>query len=166
MRFTPVVAAVAAIVAVSCTTPPSKPADTAPKQAPMPKPVSPTATTTAPEPLTPPFTLSTLQGVYTEEEAKAGSDIYKGQCASCHQIVSHTGPAFRQHWAGRPLSALYTLIQKTMPQNAPGSLDEYSYGVVLAYILKVNGMPAGKSPIMGDSVDLGKIRMDTVRTNH
>src|SRR5438105_4489344 len=54
-------------------------------------------------PLKPPFTQTTLSGIYTTDEAKEGNILYLGFCASCHQAVSHTGPAFRQKWAGRPL---------------------------------------------------------------
>jgi hypothetical protein len=116
-----------------------------------------------PEPLKPPFTQSTLGGVYTAAEAKEGGTIYQGFCASCHAAVTHTGPVFRQHWGGKPLADLYNFMHSNMPKNDPGSLDDYQYGVLLAYILQMNGMPAGKAPIMGDSVDLEKIRMDTVR---
>jgi mono/diheme cytochrome c family protein len=116
-----------------------------------------------PEPLKAPFTQSTLNGVYTKDEAKEGAGLYMGFCASCHAAVTHTGPVFRQHWAGKPLMELYSFMHTNMPKNDPGSLDDYQYGVLLAYILQMNGMPAGKSPIMGDSVDLTKIRMDTIR---
>jgi mono/diheme cytochrome c family protein len=165
------VAAVVTIAAASCQK--AVPVDSTPKAAPTAVSTSPAAANVSPpkrdlvplppEPLTPPFTQSTLQGVYTEAEAKEGNQVYLGYCASCHAAVSHTGPEFRKHWGGKPLSALYNLMHRTMPQNNPNSLDDYSYGVVLAYILKLNGMPAGKAPIMGDSVDLDKIRMDTVR---
>ena len=116
-----------------------------------------------PERLKAPFTQSTLNGVYTKDEAKEGAGLYMGFCASCHAAVTHTGPVFRQHWAGKPLMELYNFMHTNMPKNDPGSLDDYQYGVLLAYILQMNGMPSGKSPIMGDSVDLTKIRMDTIR---
>ena len=167
MRFPAFLIAAALVIAVSCMSSTPKPVPvlstpSAPPKAESSKAAVPVVSSRM-DPLTPPFTQSTLQGVYTDAEARAGSDVYKGYCASCHTPISHAGPDFRQHWAGKPLSGLYNLIKKTMPQNTPGSLDEYSYGVVLAYILKLNGMPAGKAPIMGDSVDLDKIRMDTVR---
>jgi hypothetical protein len=127
------------------------------------RPAAPVGVRLPPEPLTPPFTLSTLSGVYTKAEASEGSTLYMGFCASCHAAISHTGPVFRQHWAGRPLADLYNFMHTKMPKNDPGSLDDYQYGVLLAYILQMNQMPAGRNPIMGESVDLEKIRVDTIR---
>jgi S-disulfanyl-L-cysteine oxidoreductase SoxD len=153
--------AAAATPAPTPSLPPPKPQ---PVETVAPNPVKRATVTLAPEPLTPPFTLSTLSGVYTKAEAAEGSTLYMGFCASCHAAISHTGPVFRQHWAGRPLADLYDFMRTKMPKNDPGSLDEYQYGVLLAYILQMNQMPAGKNPIMGETVDLTKIRMDTVRS--
>ena len=79
------------------------------------------------------------------------------------QFSNKSEPEFRKKWAGRPLADLYDFMHTNMPKNDPASLDDYQYGVLLAYMLQMNKMPAGKSPIMGDSVDLAKIRIDTVR---
>jgi mono/diheme cytochrome c family protein len=117
------------------------------------------------DPLTSPFMRSTLSGVYTSAEAREGRDLYLGFCASCHAAVSHTGPAFRQKWAGRPLSDLFMFMRTNMPKNDPASLDDQQYGVLLAYMLQMNKMPAGKTPLSPDSADLAKIRIDTVRKN-
>jgi len=120
---------------------------------------------TAPPFLLPPgFALSTLSGVYTATEAREGRDMYLGLCASCHTAMSHTGPPFRQKWAGRPLAELFTYMRTMMPKNDPASLDDYSYGVLLAYMLQLNGMPPGKAPLSTDSTTLAKIVIDTVRT--
>jgi mono/diheme cytochrome c family protein len=113
-------------------------------------------------PLTPPFAQSTLSGVYTAAEARDGRDLYLGFCASCHAAVSHTGPAFRLKWAGRPLSELFDFMRTNMPKNDPASLDDQQYGVLLAYMLQMNKMPAGKTPLSPDPADLAKIRIDTI----
>jgi len=106
---------------------------------------------------------STLSGVYTREEAAAGKDLYLGLCASCHQAVTHTGPAFRRKWTGKPLSELYLYMRTLMPKNDPGSLADEDYGVLLAYMLQMNQMPAGKTYLSTDTLELRKIRIDTVR---
>src|SRR5436309_1129337 len=80
-------------------------------------------------PLKAPFTRTTLSGIYTADEAKEGSTLYMGFCASCHAAVSHTGPEFRKKWAGRPLADLYDFMHTNMPKNDPASLDDYQYGV-------------------------------------
>ena len=57
------------------------------------------------------------------------------------------------------MSVLFYLIKETMPQNNPGSLDEYSYGVVLAYILKLNGFAPGADSLKADSSAMRHIRI-------
>lgn len=155
------------------------PADKAPAQSPppqtVPAPVTPRAmaapspapvvrTAVLNGPIKPPFTRTTLSGVYTADEASEGRDLYMGFCAGCHAAVSHTGPEFRRKWAGQPLSELFGFMRINMPKNDPGSLDEYQYQVLLAYILQMNKMPAGTTPLSPDYDVLAKIRIDTVRT--
>ena len=106
---------------------------------------------------------TTLSGVYTLEEATAGKELYLGLCAGCHQAVTHTGPAFRKKWTGKPLSELYTYMRTLMPKNDPGSLADEDYGILLAYMLQMNQMPAGKAYLSTDTLELRKIRIDTVR---
>lgn len=110
------------------------------------------------------FARSTLSGVYTTDEARAGRDMYLGLCASCHTAASHTGPEFRRRWAGRPLADLFTFMRTMMPKNDPASLADEDYEVLLAYILQLNRMPAGKVPLSTDSLVLAKIRIDTAST--
>jgi S-disulfanyl-L-cysteine oxidoreductase SoxD len=106
---------------------------------------------------------STLSGVYTLEEASAGKEMYASLCASCHTAASHTGPAFRNKWSGKPLSQLYVFMKTMMPKNEPGSLADEDYSVLLAYMLQMNQMPAGKAYLSTDTTVLAKIRIDTVR---
>ena len=110
------------------------------------------------------FSGSTLSGVYTVAQAKEGRDLYLGFCASCHAAVSHTGPGFRKKWAGRPLSDLFGFMRTAMPKNDPASLDDGQYIVLLAYMLQMNKMPTGPTPLSPDAADLAKIRIDTART--
>src|SRR5579862_3003807 len=37
---------------------------------------------------------STLDGLYTEAQARRGKDVYFGSCRSCHSAESHTGATF------------------------------------------------------------------------
>jgi mono/diheme cytochrome c family protein len=107
---------------------------------------------------------TTLSGVYTLAEARAGKDMYASLCASCHTAASHTGVVFRSKWAGLPLADLYTYIRTLMPKNDPGSLADEEYAVLLAYMLQMNKMPAGKVALSTDSSELAKIRIDTAKT--
>jgi len=42
---------------------------------------------------------------------------------------------------------MFTYITTNMPMNAPASLSHDQYVVILAYILKQNGYPAGSKPL-------------------
>jgi len=103
---------------------------------------------------------STRSGVYTADQATRGRELYALSCVSCHSAVSHTGPAFVAKWEGRPLSDLYEFIRGAMPKNEPGSLSRREYTLVLAYLLQMNRMPAGKAELPGDSTALGRIRIE------
>src|SRR5687768_10581151 len=95
------------------------------------------AKTAPPKPAARPQGKTTLDGVYTLEEANAGKEMYAGLCASCHTAASHTGPMFKTKWAGRPLSDLYTYMRTMMPKNEPGSLADEDYSSLLAYMLQM-----------------------------
>lgn len=103
---------------------------------------------------------STLAGVYSVEQARRGGDVYAGMCKSCHTAATHTGPTFEKLWAGRPLSELFGYISTRMPKNEPGSLAPEEYVDVLAYLLKLNEMPAGTAELLPDTTVLAAIRID------
>jgi len=103
---------------------------------------------------------STREGVYTEKQAARGSELYALNCQSCHTAASHAGPAFVAKWHGKPLSELFFYMREEMPKSDPGSLTAPQYTVLLAYLLKLNGMPPGKTALPGDTLALAKIRID------
>lgn len=100
---------------------------------------------------------ATTDGVFTAAQATRGGDVYAGLCQSCHSAESHTGAPFRTNWVGKPLGALYAYISSEMPKTEPGSLTEDEYTLVLAYILRMNGMPAGRKALTSDSAALDAI---------
>ncbi len=108
---------------------------------------------------------STSAGVYTAQQAVAGKEVFVAQCTGCHTSASHTGPAFAIKWMGRPLSELFGYVSERMPKATPGSLSEDEYVMVIAYVLKINGMPAGKTELSGDPAVLNTIRFDTTSAN-
>jgi len=94
-------------------------------------------------------------GFYTIDQAAAGAEIYGKQCASCHgaEMEGYIGPALRGHAfqviTSRQTSAdrLLLIISRNEPENNPGSLSEEQDSDVLAYILQLNGYPAGKTKL-------------------
>jgi mono/diheme cytochrome c family protein len=103
---------------------------------------------------------STLDGVYTDAQARRGKDVYFGSCRSCHSAESHTGATFAQWWKGKQLSDLYVFIATKMPKNDPGSLAPEDAADVVAYLLKMNVMPVGKRELYPDPDSLAKYRID------
>jgi mono/diheme cytochrome c family protein len=106
-------------------------------------------------------TRSTLTGVYSAQQAARGQDVYAGMCKSCHTAATHTGAAFEKSWSGHSLSELFGFISTRMPKNEPGSLAPEEYVDVLAYLLKLNQMPAGAAELPADTTVLGAIRIET-----
>lgn len=103
---------------------------------------------------------STKDRVYSATQAQQGRDIYLGRCQSCHTAISHTGAPFRTNWDKRPLSELLDYMVEKMPKDSPGTLSQEEYTQVLAYILRMNGMPAGADDLPMDKAALKAIRID------
>ncbi len=108
---------------------------------------------------------STMQGVYTVAQATKGKNVFNGACLGCHTTATHMGPAFELKWFGRPLWELYGYLSNLMPKSAPGTLTEDEYVWVTAYILKLNGMPAGKVELNAEPAWLKAVRIETVPNN-
>ena len=99
---------------------------------------------------------STLDGVFTAEQAERGRQTYARTCVQCHVLAWYTGEVLRA-WEGRSLFDLFSVISTTMPENNPGSLKRRDYVDVIAYILSLNGMPAGDQDISTGSSRLRQI---------
>ncbi|HUF48842.1 MAG TPA: cytochrome c [Vicinamibacterales bacterium] len=104
---------------------------------------------------------STLKGVYTAEQATRGQATFGTACTGCHTTSAYAAPAFVRRWDGRPLSELYELIADTMPEDAPGALTPKEYAQVIAYLLRINRMPAGRDELPADPDVLRTIRFET-----
>jgi S-disulfanyl-L-cysteine oxidoreductase SoxD len=109
-------------------------------------------------------TRTTMDGVYSAAQALGGADVFAEQCRSCHTPTVHSGPAFRAKWYGRTLGELFGYLRREMPKNEPGSMSDDDYAKALAYLLRINGMPAGARPLQADSAALHRIRLDSTRS--
>jgi mono/diheme cytochrome c family protein len=103
---------------------------------------------------------STLDGLYTDEQASRGKDVYLNSCRSCHTPASHTGATFNQWWRGKHLSDLFAFVSTRMPKNDPGSLAPDDVADVMAYLLKMNAMPVGPNELPADVDSLKKYRIE------
>lgn len=100
---------------------------------------------------------TTLSGVYTAAQAMRGEDTFAGMCQGCHTPASHATAAFVNAWRDRPLLDLYRYLTEAMPKSDPGTLTPTEYAQVLAYLLKLNGMPPGQEELPADTAVLQSI---------
>src|SRR5689334_19601364 len=137
-------AATAPVVAVAPDTAAKTTPDSASTAATMPS-MAPPPNSAAKGP--PPSGPSTQVGVYTNEQANRGKQVYAGSCRSCHSPTSHTGEVFAGWWQNKRLSELYNFIATQMPKNDPGTLAPEDVADVVAYLLKMNEMPTGSAEL-------------------
>ncbi|HUF26137.1 MAG TPA: cytochrome c [Gemmatimonadaceae bacterium] len=104
---------------------------------------------------------TTQSGVYTTQQAARGRDVYAGACTACHTPAAHSGGVFTNTWTGRSVWDLYDFIAGSMPQTDPGGLSPEEYVQVVAYLLQINRMPAGREVLSPDRAMLSTIRFDT-----
>jgi hypothetical protein len=74
------------------------------------------------------------------------------------------GAQFLSKWEGRPLSEFFELMAEKMPKDDPGSLELKEYAQIVAYILRQNKMPSGKTELVSDVEVLKKIRFELPKT--
>ena len=101
----------------------------------------------------PPKKQSVWDGVYTDQQVKRGEATYGRACEACHgadlsgdpvqEVPSLVWDAFLAQWNDRTIKDLYETIKRSMPRDAPGSLNARAYADVIAYVLQSNRIPAG-----------------------
>ncbi|MDH3733281.1 MAG: hypothetical protein OEU54_07085 [Gemmatimonadota bacterium] len=102
---------------------------------------------------------STLEGVYTEEQAERGEQLMWNICAECHFEEDYQGP-FMEDWKGASVWGLFESIWSTMPEDNPGGLPATDYADAIAYMFKLNGLPAGDEELGSEQDVLDKITID------
>ena len=116
-------------------------------------------------------TRSVWDGVFTEEQAKRGEEMYRKECASCHGdtlvggggAAPLTGGTFLSNWNGLTVGDLFDRIRKTMPQGSPGKLTRQQDADILAYLLSFNKFPAGKTELQKQVEFLKEIRFEATK---
>jgi mono/diheme cytochrome c family protein len=114
---------------------------------------------------------SVWDGVYTDEQAKRGEELYRKECASCHGdtlvggggAAPLTGGTFLSNWNGLTVGDLFDRIRKTMPQGALGKLTKQQDADILAYLLSFNKFPAGKTELQKQVEFLKEIRFEATK---
>ncbi len=88
--------------------------------------------------------------IYTEAQATHGEAVFMKVCNECHTRPDYSSPDFKLRWNGQTVYDLFDRIRTTMPDSKPGGLQPDEYLDVTAYLLKLNGYPAGTAALAGD----------------
>lgn len=102
---------------------------------------------------------TTTQGVFTEDQATRGEDVFYNICAECHFEEDFGGP-FIQSWAGASVKDLVDEIVATMPEDNPGGMPVEQYLDVVTFMFKLNGMPTGEDELIVDDMDAVEIAFE------
>ncbi len=108
---------------------------------------------------------STMDSVFTAEQAKRGMEAYQQECAQCHLddllgdgiAPALIGAPFHFRWSELSVGDMLVAIRTTMPQGAPASLSPQAYVDIVAYMLEVNDFPAGDTELPTDQTELESI---------
>lgn len=90
-------------------------------------------------------------------QVDVGEQWFRASCAECH-ATSLGDSDFRFKWNGRTAFDLFELIRSTMPEHEPGSLSLPTYSSIVAYLMKLNGMPVA-SVVPSDSAGLSTVKL-------
>jgi hypothetical protein len=104
-------------------------------------------------------------GIYNEEQALRGKQLYGGNCSVCHgtgleggdEAPMLKGDSFIFRWTDSSIDDMVTAISTSMPANAPGSLAAQQYVDIAMYLLSENKFPVGKEEIKADAALLKAI---------
>ena len=109
---------------------------------------------------------------YSEPQALRGEAYFQGHCATCHSTsageptqadlaTGHRGALLGNGYRRLPVAtgasrwerypdvfALFNKIRRSMPAHDPGALSLGTYLDLTAYVLKINGVPAGAEELV------------------
>jgi S-disulfanyl-L-cysteine oxidoreductase SoxD len=110
-------------------------------------------------------------GVYTEEQATRGKQVYEQLCSSCHRSDLSGGDASRplkgqpffDRWHDRSLFDLSAIIQSFMPHDYHVFVPADSARDIVAFLLHENGIPAGNEALSPIGQQLAIIRITRPR---
>ena len=106
-------------------------------------------------------------GIYTKAQADRGKPAFEQSCGRCHNnelVGSERAPAlkgdgFFSHWENDTLDKLFTKIRDTMPAGGIESVTDAGKLDILAYIISMNGAPAGREEL---SIELPALEAITI----
>jgi hypothetical protein len=101
--------------------------------------------------------------LFTAVQADRGRDTFRAQCTECHFSGEFSDDQFKFKWSRRTAHDLYDFILTQMPESAPGSLTPAESAELTAYILRLNGLDEGGTPLPTDEAALSAISLRSIR---
>ncbi len=106
---------------------------------------------------------------YSAAQAERGATNFAANCAGCHGATLAgtnaapplVGSPFAAGWLGGPADKLFEFVSTQMPQDRPGAFDAPTYGDLIAFILKSNGIAAGTADFPTDAAGLAGKNLPT-----
>ena len=106
-------------------------------------------------------------GVYTDAQALRGEAAYQQECANCHgtgleggdMTPPLLGGGFTSNWNDLTAGDLFERIRLTMPLDRPGKLTRQQNADVIAFVMRANAWPVGKTELPPDLASLKQIKI-------
>jgi mono/diheme cytochrome c family protein len=116
-------------------------------------------------------TQSVLDGVFTDEQAKRGQEVYTANCAHCHgnslqggeEAPPLAGADFIKSWSGSTVGDLVERARRSMPEDDPGTLTRQQYTDVTTFILGSNRYPTGKTELPIETEKQKLIKVEPIK---
>lgn len=105
-------------------------------------------------------------GVYTNPQARRGEATYQANCVACHSAKAYTGEDFKVAWLTRSVFDIFDVIRTLMPEDNPGGLPRQDYIDIVAYMLSLNGYPAGERELPTEDDGLKAVKIDDPPPSH
>ena len=107
------------------------------------------------------------KGIYSTKQAERGKEVFDKSCSNCHnqdlkgsvRAPALRGDAFLANWLNSSVNTLYTKLRFSMPATYPETVSDSDKLLVLAYLLQVNGFPAGSGELVQEEEKLDAIQI-------
>jgi mono/diheme cytochrome c family protein len=105
-------------------------------------------------------------GIYTPAQAERGHAVMQQHCGDCHgedfggrEAPALTGSTFMIKWEMHTVERLFQKIRDTMPGRGRTDVSEKEKVDAVAYILQMNGFPAGSTELSDAAPGFASIRI-------
>lgn len=99
-------------------------------------------------------------GIYSAEQARRGESVQEKECGTCHLPDDWSDGRLLMSFTGQSAYDFVEQIRTTMPMDSPGRLSYEQYTDIFAFILQMNGIPAGTDELPADEQKLTELRME------